>query len=614
MHNLFSKYHSQTRKFLSLWAKKCAKPLRGGNRTTVIGLSLYFFSWLAYFFWFWSHAFIVNGNGGVSAQHVNLWGDWAAHFTIGSALAERGLVLTSSPFLLDAPFSYPFVADMLSAILLRLNVDIFTAFVVPSFIFSFLLVVALFLFYVRFSKSVAVAVLASMIFLFNGGTGFSYYIHDIITNENKIETALNPPRDYTNIEDQHYRWISVITSMVYPQRAFTMGFPLALILLTLILTHIEEEKRKKKPLLQKVAAQITQLFHRFLKKIPKTPTHSFIKNKSLFFAVAALLGLMPIIHTHSFLALFIVLFFWMSADLYMSKKANTLKKSVIQWGIFVAIVAAIALPLIHIFIATNVSSSFIQWYPGWYVGNDFPDETLLSFWFKNWAVIPLLSVVGLVVVLQRSKEKVRDFLLYLPFFVLFIVTNLFLFQPFVWDNTKILVWASLGFSLLAAQALVHFWHRSAWFKPLVVVIAFVSMFSGFLDAYRAIRFDLHSYEMYSAEELELADWAKNNTETDSIWVTGTYHNQWLFNLTGRQAVATYTGWLWTHGYDYYDEDWDIQTLYKHPQTNSIVERYGIDYVVVGPFEKRSYKTSESLFTEGYSVAKETPNYTVFKKE
>ncbi|NCN50863.1 MAG: hypothetical protein GW925_00245 [Candidatus Pacebacteria bacterium] len=561
-------------------------------------LSSYFIAWFAYFFHFWSNSFIVNKTGGISAQHVNLWGDWAAHFTMGSAMAERGLLLTTSPFLLNAPFSYPFVADMLSAILIRMHLDFFLAFILPSFVFSCLIIIALFLFYKQLSKSIAIAVLASTIFLFNGGTGFLYYFQDIADSQQKVETALNPPREYTNIEDEHYRWISVITSMVFPQRAFTVGFPIALLLLTLLLQNTQKKRQSK----------LSKLLAFFSKRSTNESSQ-----KLIFFATAAVIGLLPIIHTHSFLAVFILLSFWSVGDILTTKTKQEKIAKLIDWSIFAGIVAAIALPLISIFISGNIQHSFIKWYPGWYVGNDYPNETLLSFWFKNWSIVPVLSLMGFGLVIQKSSNKLRTFFEYVPFFALFLLTNLVLFQPFVWDNTKILVWASLGFSLLSAQFLHAMWKESKWMKPLVIAITIVICFSGFLDTYRALRFPLSSYQMYSAEEVALAAWTKANTDSDSIWLTGTYHNEWLFNLTGRQALATYTGWLWTHGYDYYQEDHDLRTMYQFPQNTALFEKYGIDYVVVGPFERREFNTDEHAFLKNFVIVQKTESYTVLKR-
>ncbi|MCB9800576.1 MAG: hypothetical protein H6773_00100 [Pseudomonadales bacterium] len=581
-------------------------PKRLPNWAPTFVVTAYFLGWFSYFFYFWANAIIINNEGGISAQMVNLWGDWAAHFTMGSAMAERGLLLTTSPFLLNASFSYPFVADMISAVLIRMHLDFFMAFVLPSFVFSCLFVIALFVFYKQLLKSVVLALLASTIFLFNGGTGFVYYFKDVAESPNKIETALNPPRDYTNMEELHYRWISVITSMVMPQRAFTLGFPVTLLLLTIILKYSEEEEKSATEHPLKI----------FLKKLISKPANQ-LNRRTWFFASAAIAGILPIIHTHSFLVLFIVLAFWSLRDVVLANGRSARVRALLDWTIFAFITACVALPLLSIFILNNVHSSFIKWYPGWYVGNDYPTETLLSFWFKNWSVVPLLTLGGLITASLSPKkniQKLYQLFTHAPFIILFILTNLVLFQPFVWDNTKILVWASVGFAALTAVFLHTLWQKHTLIKPLVIALTIIICLSGFLDVFRAIKFDLHSYQMYSAEELTLAAWTKENTPADSIWLTGTYHNQWMFNLTGRQALATYTGWLWTHGYDYNQEERAVRNIYYNPVLNrATLDFYHIDYIVVGPVERREFLTDPQLFNVAFfENVYQTDNYTIFK--
>lgn len=608
--NAFVTNLSQTiRDFFSKKAAAKEKEKRQLLKRTVV--ATYFLAWFLYFFYFWSNAFITNPSGGISAQHINLWGDWAVHFTMGSAMAERGLILASSPLLLNASFSYPFVANMISALLIRAGVEFTAAFVLPSFIFSCLVVVALFLFYKQLGKSTLLALFASCIFLFNGGNGFIYYFEDITASQDKLYTILNPPREYTNIESKHYRWIGVINSMVFPQRAFTFGFPIALIILTILLKVTPEKKQSKAAIyLEKVTQWFTLKWGSGTqKKRSNTPS------LTLLLATATLTGLMPIIHTHSFLALFVIIAFWAVADITSAHSKQLALRSAGKWLIFGVTTSAIALPLIYMFIATTVGESFIKWFPGWYVGNQYVDETILSFWFKNWTIVPLLSTLGFLVLVAKSAKKRVAILTFLPFFVLFVLLNLVLFQPFIWDNTKILVWASVGFSFLTAYFLLFLWRLSHWLKPLVVAITITICLSGVLDVYRDIRFDLHSYQMYSGEEWALAEWVRQNTPTDSgNWLTGTYHNQWLFNLTGRQAVITYPGWLWTHGYNYYSEDAAVKQMYLFPNEPELYEKYDVRYIVVGPFERHNFETSESLFSaKQFKVLYQTPEYTLFER-
>lgn len=137
--------------------------------------------------------------------------------------------------------------------------------------------------------------------------------------------------------------------------------------------------------------------------------------------------------------------------------------------------------------------------------------------------------------------------------------------------------------------------------------------SGTIDAYRILRHDLHGYTMYSNEELELVTWAKQNTLVNSIWLTGNNHNHWLYNLTGRQAVMTYPGWLWTHGYDYLPVQRDIQLMYQQPMKyKSLFKQYKIDYIMVDPSSRRNWQVNLDELSQVGTLIKQTKNYLMYE--
>ena len=554
------------------------------NKYSKALLFIYFGFWISYFLFFWSQSITFDTQGNLVANHVNIWGDWAAHFTMGSRMAFDQLITQQSPFVINHSFSYPFIADLISAVLIRVGLSFFNAFIIPSFLFSIATVWALFYFYQKIFKSKLTAIIASLLFLLNGGLGFIYYIQDIFQSSTPWKTVFSPPQQYTNIEPLFYRWISVIDSMIIPQRAFALGFPLALVALTWCFSIFLESKKT------------TQI------------------NWRKFLIPILILGFMPLIHTHSFLAAFIILLSWSVGDLIIKKfDRSQLKK----WFYLVAGVSLIAMPMIKIFLFSQVSNRFIKWFPGWY-SFQHPDQNWLVFWIKNWGLIPLLATLGLVVFLKNQKKdqkKLSVLTIFLPFFILFALVNLFLFQPFIWDNTKLLAWCSVGFSGLAAYFLVSMWQkkrkRSFLARILISILFIISIFAGTIDAFRAIRFDLHSHIMYSAEEMALADWAKDQTEPNSIWLTGDNHNHWLFNLTGRQALMTYRGWLWTHGYETRQLQTDITKMFADPIRSQILfEKYQVDYIVIGPNEKRVWGASSINF-DFLKLVKSSPNYQIY---
>ena len=96
--------------------------------------------------------------------------------------------------------------------------------------------------------------------------------------------------------------------------------------------------------------------------------------------------------------------------------------------------------------------------------------------------------------LITSRNKKSAFFFLLPFIILFIVLNLILLQPWVWDNSKLLAWVSLAVSGLAGYAVYRFKYRK-----MAIFIFLVLTASGMIDAYRVLIPRLNSYQMYSAD-------------------------------------------------------------------------------------------------------------------
>lgn len=482
-------------------------------------LGVYFFTWGIYFLLVWLKAVRFDAAGNVVAGHINIWGDWAIHFIMGSAMAYRDLFLFDSPYLINTPFAYPFFSNFLSAVLIRVGIPFFQAFTLPSFFFSCFLIWVLYFFYKTLLGSQKTALIASLIFLFSGGL-------------NSIKTL---------------QYASIISTMIIPQRAFTHGFPLTLFALALVLSG---------------------------------------KKNSLIWA-GVILSVMPLIHTHSFAAALLVLAVWAFAE-------HRFK----EWSLLWVVVAAGAVPIFLTFPLLSQGVKTLQWFPGWYAQE--LKMNWIVFWWTYWGITPLLAIVGGFLIPRKST--------YLPFLIIFISLNLFLFHPWTWDNTKLLVWACVGFAALAAHALTHIRYRMiAGFLFLIAVA------SGVVDAYRLLVPARNTYLMYTQDEIELADWVKKNTPIDSRWLTGTDHKHWLSNLTGRQPLITYPGWLWTHGADYSAVEQDVHEMYQHPERDDLYKKYRVDYIVIGPREFEKWRVHPENFEEIFKLIKSSRRYLIYSR-
>jgi len=555
-------------------------------RTQSPWVIFYFTFWIGYFSYFWLFVFEYNQQGGLTVGQANMWADWALHFTMGHAMAYRELFLEQSPLLINSEFSYPFAINLISALLLKAGMPMIPAFVIPSYLFSILIVFALYYFLNALFNNKAIAVLGSFLFFFNGGIGFIYFIQDVFAANNSWEVLLNPNREYTHIADQQIKWMSIINSIILPQRSFTMGFGLTLLALAIVIKSF--------------------------KLTNKNENSSISKN---YYWSAVILGLMPIIHMHSFLAAFVFLSCWSVSDLIAGEKQQRLYRFK-HWGLLAILTTLFSLPLLYHYYVGHIGGAFIKWYPGWYA-KEFNMDWFL-FWFKNWTLVPLLALLGFIFTLAKAiktKSMVRPFGLLIPAFILFAMVNLLILQPWIWDNTKLLAWVAVVFSGLTAWLLFKFikWKDTCFNKNLVTLILIFVNLSGAIDIYRNIGLDNHRFQMYSKTELDLADWVKNNTEIDSVWLVANKHNHWLFNLTGRQAVLTYDGWLWSHGYDYSQTLNDSKKILKSADLK-LIKRYAIDYIVLDNQVLKENGLSTLIFNLKFKTVMKKGQYRIFKVE
>jgi len=436
--------------------------------------------WALFFTAYWSGGHFFR-DGNVFAKSLGTWADGAAHLTYISAMAFRNTFPTQLPTYIGKPFIYPFVADGLSAILVRLGLNIFISYSLVGLILSLILVVALLHFFKRFTNNHLASILGLHIFLLSGGLGFIHYIQDLILEGPQLLTRI--PKEYTRLDDLNILWLNVITGELIPQRALLLALPLGLFIL---LTFWQLLNTKT---ISKIRLLLTGLT----------------------------IGLLPIIHPHTLIALTPAIIWFSLIILLNAFRSKKFKTTFLQISQIVipALVAGLPLMFLHILPATG--ESFIKWYPGWLAKAN--NINWFYFWYLNWGIFPLLAIAGIF----QLKPKQRQFLY--PFIFIFILSNLILFQPYDWDNSKVITWAYLIFSPIAGLTLATAF-TSSTYKKILAIFAFIALTaSGFIDVVHQLQPHVNIH-MYTPEELQLVDTIKTTTDPHSIlpaakssWVT-----------------------------------------------------------------------------------------------
>jgi hypothetical protein len=279
-----------------------------------------------------------------------------------------------------------------------------------------------------------------------------------------------------------------------------------------------------------------------------------------------------------------------------------------SWLVFGVCAALPSLILLSLFYSGTGSRGFLEWFPGWVTNRRTGrDIELWRFLWLNWGVFLPIAAVSIV-----RFRLFRDPLV-VGGILLFVLCFLVRFQPNTWDNTKLLTWAHLLLCIPVARYLADLWARR-WAVPrsLAVVLLVFTTVSGFLEVWRVSRTEKVQVRMWSREEIELAEAFREISSPDSLVLCSDDHHHWVVGLGGRRVLLGYRGWLASYGIDYSDVERDVRNMLKgEPGAEELLERYGVDFVVIGRSERRDFGAQEGYFEQHHQLVLERAGAKVF---
>ena len=509
-------------------------------------LTFFLFGFL--FFHFAKNMLTVKSDGWYVGQ-VNLYGDLVFHLGFINKFLESGQVFAQNPVFPAAKPNYPILADFITAQVAKVSSVDFALFI-TTFTMGLLVIYVARLFIRIFVKNEKIVFLALLLFFVNGGLGFHFLLSDFQNSQKGIfEFFLSLPREYTDIKDQGYWWINTYLAYFLPQRGFLFAFPITLTVFGLLY-------------------------------------RGFVKNKLPFFILAGLLaGILPLVQAHSLFVIFIISgFFSLTAVANFRKN----KKEASGWFLFAAITVLIALPLFNLISSNGNFLKFIKVAPGWT-----SEENILWFWLNNLGLFAPVLAVSVVWLFKKNRHF---FFLYLPALFIFLISNIFVFQPWEFDNSKLLVYWFFASTIVVAYFLHEEFFSETVFKRIFgAILVFLMVFSGGLDIFRTFT-PVTFYQIFSKKELEISTAVKKLTEKDSIFVTAPVHNHPIPALTGRATLVGFHGWLWSHGTDYTQRAGDVERIYQGgKEAEDLISKYKVNYVTLGPYERENFSINVSYF-------------------
>lgn len=525
-------------------------------------------------------------DGGGVASGQSTFGDLQMHLSFVTSIAEQQKFPPDYSLLAGTKLNYPFFVDMLSSSLFLFGTPLRWAVLIPSYVISMLLVMGFYIVAFTVTKRKAAAVLATVFFFFCGGFGFSYFMngakadHSVFT---KIFTEYY--KTPTNYNENNIRWSNTICDMIIPQRTTMAGWCTILPAIWMLLEALKTRKR------------------------------------STYIILGVFAGCMPMIHTHSFLALGMisaVMFFVHlktprdaveaeNTNKEVRKKKNErlplkacedkdyTKAYIINWVIFGAIAICMAFPqlMYWTFSQTSGNESFLKYGFNWVNEKD----PYLWFYLKNWGIAALFAAPA---IFSTSKDNKK---LMLACGFIFVTAEFILFQPNKYDNNKLFYISYMMLLMVMSEWLLKVWDalknvRGRAYLGAAVIAA--GTFSGALTIGREFKSG-GAYQTFSGDDIKMAEYIRENTPSDAVFLTGNYHLNPVCTLAGRTIYLGSSLYVYFHGMgdEFYKREAEIKKVYKgsYEDMKKFCEEKGIEYVYVGASESRELSPNSAMLNK-----------------
>ena len=534
---------------------------------------------LTVFLWLVFDRVILEQDGGLLTGFVNNLGDLPFHLQVTSSFAYGQNFPPEDPTYAGTGFAYPYLSDFLAAMFVGLGASMKDAFFLENLLLALALAGVIHRFTRVLTADRLAAFIAPVLLFLSGGLGWIAFLQDARTNgQGVLETLGALPHDYTIVADGPFRWGNAITTLLVTQRSLLFGLPIAVIVFVLLWKLIHAE--------------------------PPATTRPSFRTPAIRLALAAglLTGSMPLIHAHSFVVVFGTAFF--VGVLFLQWR----ERRWLPWSAYV--VAALALALPQIWWSTHDSIANAGTFFGFEFGWDHGQENIAWFWLLNTGLFIPLALVAAFWPGSRPIAARPLLLFSAVFLVWFVVPNVMKLAPWVWDNIKVLFYWFVGFLPLVALVLAQLLRRSAGWRILGLSAILAMTLAGGIDIWRVLSGQTE-YGEFDRDGIAVAQIIRDETPARALILHAPTYNPPLF-LTGRRSLLGYTGYIWAHGLPYVDREADIKRIYAgEPGAAELLERYGIDYIVVSPLERNSM-TVDDAFLDQYALIGEAGDYRLYE--
>lgn len=576
---------------------------------------------------------LVGSVGSISASYPTVWSDWSVHasyaqsFLLGHNLPPRDTLEAATGL------RYPFLPDFQSALLEGMGQNFWGALDIPSWLISWSAGALLWQLAYRVTRRSSAASVALLLAILGGGLGFVGLYGDGCQQLARTEPGFSAqsctslslqtpgaatafvahlpvelthlPRSYdgqnqTNPPVANLKWYEPLLAFWLPQRDFEYGMGLVA-LLSLVLWEAYRGRRQGLLVAAGVGAAALPWFNPFgylvifLVGLWWLGRQRWWRGLGLYLVPLLLLGLPRMLYVvggpHGELANPVGTNLYPQLDVgWLARAATICTAARFNGGAACdALYLAGASPVTAV---SYLAQSLIQ--PSLW------GETA-GFWLANTGIFPLLALA--LVILRRVPSRVRDELrdlelirFWAPFWLLFLIGNVIVTQPWNWDNTKLLDYWYVGAAIPIAWLLCAWGSRGWWRVPATLGVLSLVL-SGLLSMDMALIGQSSLSQVPTApahlalagrqEEL-VARAVLRHTAPTAIFLTEGQPTEPVSILAGRTVVLAYDGWLWSYGQPLRQRVQAVEAIYAGcPASGScsvgeLLRAYDVSYIEFEP--------------------------------
>jgi hypothetical protein len=488
------------------------------------------------------NAYGVTSDGGISAGHLSVFGDWSAHLSYTASFAFADNFPPDLPTAAGESFSYHFGVDWFSAMFVPLGSSLLGALEISTAVLAITFPVVMYITCKELCTSRLGAALATFVFLTAGGTSalYRFLFEDLPDNGSSV--LGNLPRSYA-FDGFDRNWVdNPVTGFLYPQRPTLIGFSSALIVILLLWLNREKQDSK---------------------------TYCF---------AGLITGFLPVFHVFAFGVLLLIGLTW------------AIMERVKGWMLFLFPSLLLGLPVL---LWQLPERNGHEWHFFWMLGRSSWEQTpldFLQFWFLNTGLFIPISICGAILTVKKFGYR------FIPIFFLLIIPNVAIWHFWPGNNAKYVVFFLLLAAPLVGETLSRLFGGGRLRIALASLVLVSLSLSGTLDIWRAFEGTSTPYPVgyLSGADVLVGEWIRDNTKPDAVFASANTNTHPVRTLAGRTVISGSPGRLNDLGIDWYTRDQDLKNLYSNaPDYDKVIRRYQVDYVIIGPYERDMYLLRDS---------------------